>query len=153
MNVRSALIAGTIASFAMNAAQAGIDAVFERGRSKHDRDEEVEAIASLVNDMAKRLSRKPAFPAIDRRVLHYLFGGGLALFYCRLRERAPVVTVADGAVFGMALWIVSDLLLIRAIGLVRKSRRYSPAERANALFSHLTYGVALESIARSMPAN
>jgi shikimate kinase len=152
MNVRSALIAGTAASFAMNVAQASIAAVFERERSKDDRNEEVEAISSLVDDVARWLSRRPEFPAIDGHVLHYLFGNGLALGYCSLRKRTPVITIGRGTAFGIALWIVSDLVLIRLIGLVRNDRRYSLPERANALFSHLTYAVVLESLARSLPS-
>ena len=145
-----ALIAGTVASFAMNAVQWGIAAVFERGRPGTDRDEEVEAISSLVDDIAQLLSRKPADPAFDGRILHYLLGDAFAVAYCSVRKRWPLIAAGRGAAFGIALWIVSDLILIRAIGLIKRDRHYSLPERANALASHVAYAVVLEGIVRSM---
>ena len=149
MNVRSALIAGAIASAAMSSVQAGIAAVFERNRADTDRDEETEAISSLVNEIASLLSRKPAYPAIDGRVLHYIFGGAFAVAYCAVRKRTPVIASGRGAAFGISLWIASDLIVIRAIGLVRNDRRYSIPERANAFASHLAYGMVLERVVRA----
>jgi uncharacterized membrane protein YagU involved in acid resistance len=145
----SALVAGTIASFAMNAVQATIAAVFERERPANDRDEEVEAISALVKEIARLLSRKPDL-AIDGRLLHYLFGGAFAVAYCDVRKHAPVIASGRGAAFGIVLWIVSDLVLIRAIGLVRNDRRYSIPERANAFASHLAYGMVLEAVVRAL---
>jgi uncharacterized membrane protein YagU involved in acid resistance len=64
-----------------------------------------------------------------------------------VRERAPIVGTARGAVFGTALWILSDRILIPAFKLGRPWGRYSRSERTNALVSHLAYAMVVEAFA------
>lgn len=139
---------GIIASFAMDVVQDAWARAFERERRATDRDEEVEALASVVRALATfdpSLARgRRAW--IAARALHYAFGVAFACAYVAFVPRARVLASAGGVAFGTGLFVLSDRILIPMLDLGRSWDRYSPAERANALVSHVAYGVALEAV-------
>ena len=139
--------AGVLGSLAMDLVQNGFSAVFERGRADDDRDEETEAIVSVVRLIASYVPYGLAKnkPAIVGRVLHYAFGSAFAIAYCGVRERRSKVGCLYGLPFGLGLWLFSDVLLIPAAKLITPQRRYSLAERLNAVVSHLAYAVTVET--------
>jgi uncharacterized membrane protein YagU involved in acid resistance len=147
--VAAAVVGGVAGSFAMDVAQNAFTAAFERERGPGVQDEEVEAIVGVVRVIARYVpivgTERVAGPV--GHALHYLFGCGFALAYVAARERVPAVGLAGGAVFGTALWIVSDRILIPAFKLGRPWSRYTPAERTNALVSHLAYAMTVEAVA------
>jgi uncharacterized membrane protein YagU involved in acid resistance len=147
--VDAALVGGVAGSFAMDVAQNLFTGIFERNRPPEVQDEEVEAIVGVVRVIAKYApivgTERVAGPV--GHALHYAFGCGFALAYVAVRERVPAIGIAGGAVFGTALWIVSDRVLIPAFKLGRPWARYSPSERTNALVSHLAYAMTVEAIA------
>ncbi len=149
-NVGVAMVAGFAGSFLMDVVQDGFATVFERNREANDRDEETEAIVAVVRRIAPLvpggLARR--YPGVVGRVIHYAFGSAFALAYAALRERRPQIAAANGAVFGAALWFISDAVLIPAAELGRPWFRHSPAQRANAVASHLTYGTTVEYLLR-----
>ncbi|MGD0473159.1 MAG: hypothetical protein ABSB70_08060 [Candidatus Velthaea sp.] len=55
-----------------------------------------------------------------------------------------------GAAFGIALWLLSDRILIPLLKLGRPWSRYSIGERSNAVVSHLAYALIVEC-ARALP--
>ena len=142
----ASLAGGVGASLAMDLVQSGFAAIFERGRADGVFDEEVEGIASVVRGLS---GFAPAlFPAAradeEARLLHYLFGVGFAAAYVAAVRRAPWLAASRGLAFGAGLFLLSDRVLIPALKLGRSWARYSRSERANALLSHLTYGLVLE---------
>jgi hypothetical protein len=148
-----ATAAGAAGSLAMDLVQDGFDAIFERRRPPGDRDEETEAIVSLVRRIAPRggALAKRTDPGLLGRALHYTFGCGFAVAYTRVRKSRPQIATADGLLFGAALWLVSDVILIPVTHLGRPWSRYTAAERANALVSHLAYAAAVETSLRFFP--
>lgn len=141
---------GLAASLAMELVQDTWAAAFERKRASTDLDEEVEAIAAVVRLLATWV---PALESESRargaaRALHYLFGVGFASAYVAAVPRARWLASAGGIAFGTGLFVVADRILIPVSRLGRSWNGYSRSERANALVSHVAYGMVLE-IARS----
>ena len=146
----ASVVGGIGASLAMDLVQDGFSALFERDRAEGDLDEEVEGIASVVRTLSGIV---PAFfPAArareQARAIHYVFGIGFAAAYVAGARRAPWLAASNGLAFGAGLFVLSDRVLIPALKLGRAWARYSRSERANALLSHLTYGVVLEAARR-----
>jgi hypothetical protein len=148
----ASLAAGCVASLVMDFVQDAFDRSFERDRADDDRDEETEAIVSVVRLFAYGLPfLRPAGPSgIAGRVFHYVAGAALAAGYARVRQRHPRASVGGGLGLGFALWLASDVVLIPALRLGRPLLRYSAAERTNALVSHLAYGATVEQILRGV---
>lgn len=150
----ASVVGGFAASLMMDVVQNGWAAVFERGRAADQRDEEVDGIASVVRVIGRFV---PALASERRsnlaaRAVHYVFGVGFAGAYVYGVERAPLLSTSSGIVFGSALFLLSDRVLIPVLKLGREWSRYSRSERANAYFSHVTYGVVLE-VVRARLAN
>lgn len=151
---RASLVGGFASSFAMDAAQDVLAALFERGRAPGDLDEEVEGIAGVLRSLA---TLAPAwFPAsrapLEARILHYAFGIGFAAAYVAGTRRATWLGASGGTAFGAGLFLLSDRILIPVLKLGRGWQRYSRAERANAFLSHVVYGVVLEAVRKRYAA-
>jgi uncharacterized membrane protein YagU involved in acid resistance len=136
---------GLAGAFVMDAVQYSWAKLFESGRPSGDQDEETEAITSVVGlltKLAPSVFPASAAPALGRAI-HYVFGIGFAAAYGELiGKRRPAL--GRGAAFGTALWLMSDRILIPVFKLGRPWSRYSPAERANAVVSHLAYALVVE---------
>lgn len=147
----AAIVAGFAGSFAMDVAQNAFDAIFERDRATDDRDEETEAIVAVVRRIAPYVPGGLAerHPGTVGRAVHYLFGSAFALAYADIRKRQPGVAAAKGSVFGVGLWLLSDIILIPSAHLGRPYDRYSRAERANAVVSHIVFGAVVEAVLRA----
>lgn len=79
-------------------------------------------------------------------IVHYAYGiawgGAFALAARALGARAPV---ASGLVFGTALWVISDEVLVPLFGFSRAPARYPATTHAKGLAAHLVYGVATDA--------
>jgi len=150
----AALVAGAVGSLAMDVIQEGFIALFDRKHDPEDPDEETEAIVAVVARISKLLPSETLRrnPRTIGRVIHYVFGGAFALAYAAVRSRQPKVGVGMGLAFGVALWILSDTILIPATRLGRPWWLYSLSQRANALLSHLCYAATVEGVLRALPA-
>ena len=149
---------GLAASFAMDVVANAWARAFEKTRAATDLDEEVEAIASVVRMLAAWMPTLSgeARARAAARALHYLFGVGFAWVYVAAVPRARWIASSGGVPFGAGLFVLSDRILIPVFKLGRPWGGYSRSERANALVSHLAYGVVLEfarsrAIARREP--
>jgi uncharacterized membrane protein YagU involved in acid resistance len=65
-----------------------------------------------------------------------------------LSEVAPGPTFTLGAVYGVAVALGVDEVLVPALGLSRPAREVPPSQHAYNLASHLVYGVTLEGARR-----
>jgi uncharacterized membrane protein YagU involved in acid resistance len=144
--VLASVVGGVAASFAMDVVQNGWAAVFERRRPEDQRDEEVDGIASVVRVIGRFVPalRSDRDSNTAARVVHYVFGVGFGAAYVYGVDRAEWLTTSSGVVFGSALFVLSDRVLIPALKLGREWSRYTRSERANAYVSHVAYGVVLE---------
>ncbi len=142
-----AIVGGAAASFAMDVVQDGFAALVERRRAPGDRDEEVEAIETvvrLVGKLAPDLA-SDGVAHVTARALHYAFGIGFAWAYVAATRRAPKLAAGRGVAFGTGLFVLSDRILIPMLKLGRSWDRYSRTERLDAWLSHVAYGAVLES--------
>jgi len=99
------------------------------------------ATSTLSGDRLTKARKEPA-----GRIVHYLFGAGSAILYGALAEVAPVVTLGFGSLFGVAVWVFADNLLLWAIGLSKRPTAYPLSTHVYSLASHVVYGVAVEAV-------
>lgn len=99
------------------------------------------ATTTLGGDRLTKARKEPA-----GRLVHYVFGAGNAIGYGALADVAPVVTLGLGSLFGIAVWIYADNLLLWALGLAKRPTAYPLSTHAYAFASHVVYGVAVEAV-------
>ncbi|MBW3616547.1 MAG: DUF1440 domain-containing protein [Proteobacteria bacterium] len=80
--------------------------------------------------------------------MHYATGAGVGGVYGVLAEIAPGPTFGLGAVYGAAVALGVDELLVPALGLSKPARDVPPSQHAYNLASHLVYGLTLEGARR-----
>lgn len=80
--------------------------------------------------------------------LHYALGVVPGAAYALGRERFPIVGTGFGALYGLALFIVSDELLSPVIGVAPPPQEYPWQAHARGLVSHVVLGVATEAALR-----
>ena len=134
----------------MDLVQDGYSAIFSRNRIGDERDEETEAIVAVVKRIAPYVPGDYAntHPGTVGRIIHYVFGSGFGLAYAALRTQDRRVAAGGGTAFGIALWLMSDVILIPTARLGRPIWRYSRVDRINAILSHLAYAATLEAFLR-----
>lgn len=76
--------------------------------------------------------------------VHYLLGAALGANYTVLAERVPTTATGAGTAYGALVWLLGDEVAIRAMGLAHGPVETSISARANALVSHVLYGVTTE---------
>jgi hypothetical protein len=84
--------------------------------------------------------------ALGGKIVHYAYGAVWgAGFALAARAVAPLRPVATGLVFGGALWLLSDEVLVPLLRFSRSPRRYPASTHVKGLASHLVYGVAVDA--------
>lgn len=81
-------------------------------------------------------------------VVHYAFGGLMGGLYGMAAELRPDVTRGLGTLFGAALFLAADQIVVPALGLSKKPTETPIATHAQELASHLVYGAALDALRR-----
>jgi uncharacterized membrane protein YagU involved in acid resistance len=89
--------------------------------------------------------QEPATVTAARNV-HYGFGTTMGGVYGAVAEVAPTVTIGEGLVFGTALMLVADELVVPAARLSPPPTEVPPSSHAYALASHLVYGFTTEMV-------
>ena len=97
--------------------------------------------ASLTGGRLRKAEKEPA-----GRIVHYAFGTASAIGYGVLADLAPIVTLGFGTLFGIAVWILLDNLMLWALGLAKRPTAYPLSAHAYALASHVVYGAAVEAV-------
>lgn len=144
------VVAGVVASAAMEAYQTGAAPLFGQGGSNDD--------PSTVKaaDSASRLAT--GTPVTQRRRqragrdVHYATGTALGLLYAVVALFWPPVTIAFGAAFGIVVAILLDDFAVPAFGWGPPPWRTPPATHLYSLSAHLVFGVALEGVRRLVVA-
>jgi hypothetical protein len=81
-------------------------------------------------------------------VMHYAFGAVLGAFYGAAAEVRPGTSAGAGIPFGFAVWLAADEIAVPLAGLARKPTDYPLSVHANALASHLAFGLTVEGVRR-----
>lgn len=137
---------GLLASWLMEQAQArvlahaGSAATLARERAAQG---ELEPATIRTAARAARLLGRPL--PDDRRAaagefVHYATGAAFGALFGVAGRRVGVPALLGGALFGVAVWLLNDELVVPALGLAKAPWRYPPSTHAKALAAHLVYG-------------
>ena len=79
---------------------------------------------------------------------HFAFGAGGGALYAAALRRAPLPPILRGMAFGTAIWAVSYMGWVPALGIMPPPDRDRPGRPVAMLLGHLVYGGALGALAR-----
>lgn len=171
------LVAGLVASWAMNCFQAmwsreevgvekphgaqGIKPYVEGQESFQAKESGPETSGKQQDDPTEKVAEAIAENVFDRRlkesekepagaVVHYAFGIATGGIYGALAEVAPVVTAGAGLPFGGVFWLTADEIAVPALGLSKKPTEYPLSTHAYSLCSHLVYALTAEAVRRTV---
>jgi uncharacterized membrane protein YagU involved in acid resistance len=85
-------------------------------------------------------------------VVHYAYGTILGGLYGMAAEDWRPARWGEGALFGAAVWLGSDEIMVPALKLAKGPREYPLKVHAGALASHVVYGVTAEMVRRGLRA-
>jgi uncharacterized membrane protein YagU involved in acid resistance len=142
----------------LNQFQAGVKKVKEKvgaGDSPNEGDQNEGEDATVKT--AERVSRgvfhhqlqedekKVAGPAV-----HYAMGAVSGGIYGAVAELVPVTALGAGLPFGAAVWLAADEVAVPALGLSKPPTRTPAVVHAQALASHLVYGLTTDLVRRGL---
>jgi hypothetical protein len=109
------------------------------------------------------VERSSADEAIGRRgrgalgwLLHFGFGAGAGALYAVMRRRLdpPTPAAVDGVAFGLAVWTVSYLGWVPALGFLPPATEDRPGRPPAMIAAHVVFGAALAwLVARARPGD
>ena len=118
----------------------------EDGIFGFDREADVNSMQKLSKAV---LGRALAQPDTEKLALafHYGYGATAGALYAVASERAPVIRVGFGTVFGGLLWLAGDEFPITVSGVSNPCDK-TVASHASALAVHLLFGSVVEGMSR-----
>ena len=81
---------------------------------------------------------------------HFGFGTAVGAFYGAVAEFSPAIARGDGVPFATGLMAVSDEVTAPALGFSRAPQERPMSTHLYALFSHVVYGLVLETTRRAV---
>ena len=119
------------------------------GLHHHEDESATDAIGRLgYEKLLHRVPSEKAKRALSWAV-HLGYGLAMAGLYGALRasghppwRRHRMTALRDGAIYGAALWLVGDELVMPLLGFADKPTQYHPTQHLQSLAAHLGYGVA-----------
>jgi putative membrane protein len=141
------LVAGAVASFAMDAFQAAVAAV------SSDDDEGEPATEKAADAIATTLTGGEV-PASDKplagQAIHYALGAGLGIAYGIAAEFRPALTTGYGAGFGLVTATLLDEGAVPALGLGKAPWKAGLSTNLYAYASHFVFGGTAELVRRQV---
>lgn len=146
---------GLLASFLMEQFQAAWSAAAEALSSSkksggRKADPTTVKAANLITTKVTGRKVPPAYKPLAGEAVHYGMGASSAAVYGVLAEVAPLVTLGDGAGFGIGVWLLADELAVPAAGLSKPAKEIPLTTHFYALVSHLVYGWITETVRRAV---
>jgi len=132
------LVAGIVASFAMDRFQAAVTALSPPDTGGSDEDPATVTAAELVADVPE--ADKP----LAGQLVHYAVGTGLGLLYGLVAEVKPGITAGYGTAFGTGTAALLDEAAVPAVGLGEAPWKSDVTTHLYGLASHLVFGLAAE---------
>lgn len=142
------VVAGAVASFAMDRFQAAVSPLLPSGGggSEPATEKAADEVARFVTGNAVPVSDKP----LAGQAVHYGLGIGLGVVYGVLAEFRPAVTSGFGTAFGVATATFLDEGLVPAVGLGRAPWKSDAATNLYSYVSHLVFGATAELVRRQV---
>jgi len=116
----------------------------EDGGSQNQDDDATVKMAELLSERVlhrqlSQVEKKKAGP-----IVHYAYGALAGGLYGMAAEVVPAVTKGGGTLYATTLFVGGDEIEVTALGLAKSPADYPLSSHANALASHLVYGVTTE---------
>ena len=144
------VIAGVVASWAMNAFQGRLKAAI--GDPDPPRETSTATAADRLAEATADTHLAEPERATAGTALHYAFGGVLGLAYGVTGAFAPEVRVGFGTAYGAAVSLVADEIAVPALGFSPPPQEVAAVNHLRGFVSHLLFGFALEATRRSVVA-
>lgn len=106
-------------------------------------------VASIAAEAVTGRPLPAAAEDIGSAIFHYGFGAIAGAIYGAIAEVRPAATVAAGAPFGAAVWLLADEIALPVTGLSRMPTAYPLSRHATALGTHLVFGLTVEGVRRA----
>jgi putative membrane protein len=151
------ILAGLVASYAMNAFQAAVSRFSEPSEPKRpkrktqgfdDSGPTNAKAASVLSESVFRRRLSPREKEVADPAVHYTVGAALGGVYGAAAEFKPQVTAGAGLPFGAAVAVVLDEGIVPAAGLSRQPWQSPPSTHLYSLGSHLVFGLTAELVRR-----
>lgn len=84
------------------------------------------------------------------QLAHYVMGTGSGVVYGAMAERLPAAKWGGGLLFGTALWLIGDEVIVPALGFSKPASEYPASTHALAWASHSVYGLTLDVVRRAV---
>src|SRR5581483_544408 len=156
------MIGGLVGSWTMNQFSSGVGKVQEAWK-KTDRRHPNGGSRSSISDeaattmLAERISRAVLGrdltgeeKKIAEPLVHYGFGTLTGGLYGLLAELTPLTTKGAGTAYATAIWIAGDEIAVPKLRLSKSAQAYPASVHAEALGSHLVYGLTTEGVRRAV---
>jgi uncharacterized membrane protein YagU involved in acid resistance len=142
------IIAGAVASFAMDRFQAAMSSLLPSDDSKSEpaTEKAADAVATTVTGQPVADSAKP----LAGQSIHYALGIGLGVAYGIAAEFRPAVTAGFGTAFGIGTATLLDEAAVPAVGLGDAPWKTPLSTTIYAYASHLVFGGTAEIVRRQV---
>lgn len=142
------LVGGLLAAGAMSLAHRLVGDLIPKPppSAAQDEDSTVKVASQALRLIGRTLAEheKP----LAGTIVHYAFGAGVGAVYGAVAKLVPLVTVAFGLPFGIAVWLGAHVIMVPALGLAEPPIRQPLGKEAHELGLHLVYGVVTELVRR-----
>lgn len=148
--VVAGMIAGAVASFAMDRFQAGVAALSSSGSDGGGSEPATEKAADAI---AEQVAGRPVADAdkpLAGQAVHYALGIGLGVLYGVAAEFRPAITAGVGTAFGIGTATLLDEGAVPALGLGAPPWKASASGNLYSYASHLVFGGTAELVRRQV---
>lgn len=145
------IIAGAVASFAMDRFQAAITALSSSGDDGEQEPATEKAADGVAQALTGHALAKPDKP-LAGQAIHYALGIGLGAAYGIAAEFRPAVTAGRGAAFGIGTATLLDEAAVPAVGLGEAPWNAGIAGNLYSYASHLVFGGTTELVRKQVAA-
>jgi putative membrane protein len=148
-------VAGLAASWTMNQFQTGLSKIQKQSGRDDSQGEGEPATAKAANLAAETVLRRELSEQEKKKAapyIHYGFGAAMGALYGVLAEEFPASTAGFGTAYATGLFLIADEGAVPALRLGKRPEEYPLSTHAQALASHLVYGLSAESVRRGVRA-
>jgi putative membrane protein len=124
----------------------------DSGSSQTEDENATTKMAELISEKVLHRKLSPEEKKKAAPVVHYGYGALAGGLYGAAAEMVPAVKKGSGTFYATALFVGGDEIAVPALGLSQPAAAYPLSVHANALASHLVYGLSTEVGRRVMRA-
>lgn len=110
--------------------------------------------AEITAKVTEEVGLRPHLDRDERRLAtllaHYGYGAACGALYAALAPRSEEAPVRRGVGFGLAVWAVSYLGLLPALGLLPPATKHPARRNALMIAAHVVFGAALGLLAERL---